>query len=163
MCVMCHRDRQRSVNMTPEQIARRRKQRLVVNLTPEQIARERQRKRKQERKRYRIDPLFRVNRNMRTRFSRALKGRQKEARTLSITGLKSWDEVMLWLEGQFQPGMPRDNYGEVWSLDHRIPLSFGYGKDESWRRFLWHYTNLRPMFVAQNWTRGNRLAFDDVK
>src|ERR1035437_6964812 len=57
-------------------------------------------------------------------------------------------EFRLHIEGQFEPWMNWDNYGQgrgKWSLDHIVPCNrFDLSKEED-RLKCYHYTNLRPL------------------
>ena len=66
------------------------------------------------------------------------------------------DELMDYLEGRFTEGMTRDNYGE-WHVDHIRPLaSFDFtGPDkEEQLHMAWNYTNLQPLWAADNMSKG---------
>lgn len=54
------------------------------------------------------------------------------------------------LAEQFRPGMTVENHGRVWHIDHIIPCArFDLSKPEH-VRVCFHYTNLQPLFVAEN-------------
>jgi len=69
----------------------------------------------------------------------------KDENTLNLLGC-SLEEFIKHLENQFLPEMTHDNYGEVWEIDHIIPLiNFDLTKEEN-RKKANHFTNLQPLF-----------------
>ena len=60
------------------------------------------------------------------------------------------------LERQFKPGMSWLNYGRYgWHIDHIIPLS--ECKEESQIQRFMHFTNLQPLWAADNIRKGCKL------
>lgn len=54
------------------------------------------------------------------------------------------------LTAQFRPGMSIENHGKIWHIDHVIPCArFDLSKPEHVRA-CFHFTNLQPLFVAEN-------------
>ena len=112
------------------------------------------------RERRRNDPTFRMLGNMQNGVWSCLKGRTKNSRTFSYID-KSPEELMNYLEKQFTEGMSRENYGK-WHVDHIRPLaSFEFDKYkegsaefEALLREAWHYTNLQPLWAADNISKG---------
>lgn len=61
------------------------------------------------------------------------------------------------IESQFSEGMSWDNYGEIWELDHEIPLrAFGITDYENAKK-AFHYSNTRPLFVSLNQSKMDKL------
>lgn len=67
-------------------------------------------------------------------------------------------ELKLHLESMFLDGMSWDNYGTVWHVDHKIPLSWFDMNHEGDRKTALCYTNLQPMFALENIRKGGRRA-----
>jgi hypothetical protein len=66
------------------------------------------------------------------------------------------DELMDYLEGRFTEGMTRDNYGK-WHVDHIRPTSsfdFTGPDNEEQLHMAWNYTNLQPLWAADNISKG---------
>lgn len=62
------------------------------------------------------------------------------------------------LEANFCEGMTFDNHGDVWHIDHVIPLAampFDSLEDENFKK-VWHYTNLSPKFIKDNLAKGSK-------
>ena len=105
----------------------------------------------------RLDPKYRLNKNMRKRIRESLK---------VINNGKSWQSLVDYtasklrkhLEAQFQTGMTWENYGE-WHVDHIIPISaFNFTKPEDidFKR-CWALSNLQPMWADKNMAKSDRL------
>lgn len=58
------------------------------------------------------------------------------------------------LSSKFKEGMNWDNYGK-WHMDHIIPLSSAKTEEEVYK--LCHYTNLQPLWAADNLKKGNKI------
>lgn len=66
----------------------------------------------------------------------------------------SFEELKLHIEKQFQPGMSWDNRS-TWHIDHRIPLASAKTEEDVIR--LNHYTNLQPLWAADNLRKSDKL------
>jgi hypothetical protein len=104
----------------------------------------------------RKDPICRLAGNIRARLKAALLGRSKSKKTMELLGC-STEALKIHLEGQFQEGMSWSNYGIEWHMDHIIPLSRFDLTDPSILGKLAHYSNLQPLWVAENIRKGNKL------
>lgn len=113
-----------------------------------------------KRERLRADPLYRMQYSMRCRIFQAFRaqGYAKGGKTSKLLGC-DWDELMQHMAAQFQHGMTLDNYGE-WHVDHIIPVSSAKDADELTR--LCHYSNLQPLWAADNLSKGSQMP-DDMK
>ncbi len=67
-------------------------------------------------------------------------------------------ELKIHLENQFSEGMSWDNHGRKgWHIDHRIPLdSFDLSDREQFLKAC-HYTNLQPLWSAENISKANKV------
>lgn len=102
------------------------------------------------------NPLYRLKENTRRRiregfeFSGHKKGNQSE----KILGC-TYAELKIWLQGKFKKGMSWENYGSVWHIDHKIPLSTA--KTEADVILLCHYRNLQPLFAKENIDKKDKI------
>lgn len=64
-----------------------------------------------------------------------------------------------WLEGNFQGGMSWKNYGEVWVVDHIVPLRMFNLFDEKDLQIVWHYKNLMPLLKVDNLKKEGNVFF----
>ena len=107
---------------------------------------------KYHKKRIKIDPNYKLIRNMRTRIWFALKGKYKSKSTIKLLGC-SVEKCWQHLESKFQPGMTRKNHG-LWHVDHIIPcVSFDLTNPEQ-QKICFHYTNLQPLWAEDNLKKG---------
>lgn len=98
-------------------------------------------------KNWRKDPLNRLRVNMSGRLNKALvTGRC----TMDLVGC-SLDDLRKHLEAQFTIGMTWDNYGD-WHVDHVVPLCSADTEEKLYE--LCHYTNLQPLWAADNISKG---------
>jgi len=109
---------------------------------------------KRQKQRIKMDENYRIIRNYRTRIWSFMKGRAKEDKhSIDLLGC-SIESFWLYLEGKFQQGMTRKNYGK-WHIDHIIPLSSASNQEELEKLF--HYTNCQPLWAKDNLAKNNRL------
>lgn len=61
-----------------------------------------------------------------------------------------WDFVRQKIEAQFTEGMNWDNHGEVWHIDHYVPVSYFDLDDPSQLAVALNWRNLRPLKAKEN-------------
>ena len=69
----------------------------------------------------------------------------------------NWDEFKIYLEKQFQLGMSWKNRSE-WHIDHIIPLASAKTEEDVIR--LNHYTNLQPLWAADNLRKSDKMDYE---
>jgi hypothetical protein len=107
------------------------------------------------RERRKVDPLFKMTGNLRTRTSLAFKnkGYSKNTKTQEMLGV-DWEVCKAHIERQFTKGMKWSNYGE-WHIDHIIPLASS--KTEEGLKKLCHYSNLQPLWAEDNLIKSDKI------
>ena len=102
-----------------------------------------------------IDPLYKMQANLRSRTYKAFKrgGYKKNTKTAETLGA-SYQEVFDHIENLFTEGMEWSNQGE-WHIDHIVPLASAKTKEELIS--LCHYTNLQPLWAEDNLVKGAKL------
>jgi hypothetical protein len=107
--------------------------------------------------RKKIDPTFKLIKNIRRRLNRFISFTYftKKNTTINLIGCPP-DELRLFLEQKFKDNMSWDNYGE-WHIDHIIPLSSAKTEEELYK--LCHYTNLQPLWAKDNLAKSNKLDY----
>lgn len=108
-------------------------------------------------RRRQIDPLYRLECNMRCRIYDFLNGRhmKKNNATFNIIGCSPKD-LKQYLENKFTNGMCWENYGyNGWHVDHIIPLDSAQTENEIYQ--LCHYSNLQPLWKQDNFDKGYKI------
>jgi hypothetical protein len=107
--------------------------------------------------RMKSDPLFKLTSRLRSQLLSILKKTEskKSSNTFKLTGCTP-AELRKHLESQFTEGMNWSNQGE-WHLDHIIPCSKFDLNDEYQQRICFHWTNLQPLWAADNIRKGNYI------
>lgn len=95
---------------------------------------------------------------LRNRLCDAIRGKNKSARTQELLGC-SIEALKAHLEGQFLPGMSWDNWAHKgWHIDHIRPCASFDLTDPEQQRQCFHYTNLQPLWAADNIRKGAKFA-----
>ena len=78
-------------------------------------------------------------------------------RTIDLVGC-TMPELKAHIERQFKPGMGwHNNTQHGWHIDHIVPISLFDLSDPIQLRKATHYSNLQPMWAADNLKKGNRV------
>lgn len=106
---------------------------------------------------YRTDANFRIACTIRGHLGRIVKaGGVKDATSISYVGC-TVAQLRQHLEKQFAFGMTWRNHGE-WHIDHIIPLAaFDFAGFPAQIKQAQHYTNLRPVWAAENLRKSDAL------
>ncbi len=107
-------------------------------------------------KKWENDELFAIKvrlRNLVRNSFRRTGYKKFSIRTEDIVGM-NYDEFKKYIESKFQDGMTWENRGE-WHIDHIIPLSSAKSREDLLR--LSHYTNLQPLWAADNLRKQNKI------
>jgi len=102
------------------------------------------------------DPEYVMKRRLRSRIRHALNGSVKSASTAELTGC-TWDFLMKHIESQFVDGMSWENRSE-WHIDHIRPCVTFDLLDEAEQRKCFHYSNLQPLWAADNLSKGAKYS-----
>lgn len=104
--------------------------------------------------RVKIDMSYKLAKNIRTRIRNALKKGHKPGSAIKDLEC-TVQELKLYLESKFLPGMSWDNYSlHGWHIDHIVPLSSFNLEDPEQLKKACHYTNLQPLWAKDNLTKG---------
>lgn len=102
------------------------------------------------------DPGFKLRMNLRHRIWSALQANEasKSGGIQQLVGCSAAD-LMRHLEAQFTDGMSWENYGKHgWHIDHIRPCASFDLSDPDQQRQCFHYTNLQPLWEADNIRKG---------
>ena len=102
--------------------------------------------------------MYKFATNLRSRTYYAFKTQNviKNNKTLDLLGC-SQQFFKNWIEFQLYGDMTLDNYGQVWHIDHCLPVSSFdlFNEDEMKRCFNWK--NLRPMYSKDNIEKRDKI------
>jgi len=103
------------------------------------------------------DPFYRMSRNMSKAIWNFMKGLKGFRHWENIIGY-TFEDLIKHLTPQLREGMTIENYGAVWHIDHKKPLSlFTSHEDvEDKVRKAFSLENLQPLFAFENLSKGNR-------
>lgn len=107
-----------------------------------------------QQERLKTDPLFKLKRNLRSRLNKAVQFGYKAGSAVDDLGC-SIEELKIYLELRFQPGMTWNNYGD-WHIDHVKPLASFDITDPDQVKQACHYTNLQPLWKEDNLRKGDK-------
>lgn len=101
--------------------------------------------------RYKTDINFKLRVALRSRLWHALKKSTKIGSAIDELGC-SIDQLKVYIESQFQPGMSWNNHAlEGWHIDHIKPLYTFDLSDPVQFKEACHHTNLRPLWKDDNY------------
>jgi len=92
---------------------------------------------------------------MRARTAKAIRdqGYPKKSKTSEMLGC-SWEELIIFLSSKFVDAMTWENR-HLWHIDHIIPLASATSEEELIK--LNHYTNLQPLWAADNLRKSDKI------
>lgn len=100
---------------------------------------------------------YKLSCRLRSRLRDALNVKRKVGSAVKDLGC-SIDELKIYLESKFQPGMSWDNYGLYgWHIDHIKPLSSFDLSERKQMLEACHYTNLQPLWAKDNLSKSDKL------
>lgn len=117
-----------------------------------------ERRNKRDKNRKERDIQYKLSCALRTRMSQAIRNDSKVGSAVTNLGC-SIEDLKKYLESLFQPEMTWENYGE-WQIDHIKPLIAFDLTDIQQIKIVCHYTNLRPLWKADNINKRN---LSDIK
>lgn len=102
------------------------------------------------------DPVFALAHRMRSLVAHGLRanGLSKRSKTAEIIGC-TWPEFAAHIERQFLPGMTWENRA-LWHIDHIVPLATAVTEADVLA--LSRFTNLRPMWAADNLAKNSKIT-----
>ena len=118
-------------------------------------------RRKYELKKLRTDSNYRLKKRIRSYVVNVLSGRKKAGKTFELVGC-SLVELRKHLESQFKLGMTWENYGPVWHVDHIRPCASFDLSDPEQQKQCFHYTNLQPLWAADNLSKGDKWPLTEA-
>lgn len=112
---------------------------------------------KHRRNRKKTDIQYKLSNNLRSRLRDAIRCNYKSGSAVKDLGC-SIEELKVYLESKFLPGMTWDNYGLYgWHIDHIKPLASFDLSDRNQLLEACHYTNLQPLWANDNLSKGDKF------
>jgi hypothetical protein len=109
------------------------------------------------RKKYNSHFISKLRDKISKRIKRILVGKQHSFNYSNGVICYTENQLKQNLEKQFKNGMTWGNYGVVWHIDHKIPVSaFNLTCSEDVKR-CWALDNLQPLFAGENLRKSNTL------
>jgi hypothetical protein len=105
----------------------------------------------------RADVNFKITCNLRSRMAHAIRNDSEKGSAVRDLGC-SIEYLKLLFFTMFQPGMTWENYGQVWEIDHIIPLDHFDLTDRDQFLTACNYKNLQPLWVSDNRNKGARVV-----
>ena len=114
-------------------------------------------RRKNLQKRRDEDSQYRMKMALHVRLYDAVKRQKgvKSSKTLELLGC-TVDQLQTFIGAEFEEGMTWENYGE-WHIDHMRPCASFNLEDPEEQKKCFHWTNLQPLWAADNFAKGDRL------
>lgn len=115
---------------------------------------------KYQKAKWKTDFSFRILHALRNRLRKVVKSQnaKKCDHTIVLLGC-SKTFLKRYIESKFEKGMSWSNYGRLydqWQIDHIRPCSSFKLIDPKEQRKCFHYTNLRPLWNKDNWSKNSK-------
>lgn len=107
-------------------------------------------------KKLKEDDFYKISTILRASTRNFLINQPKKSKYTDIIGCSS-EQFRKYIKSLFKEGMSFENYGNIWEIDHIIPLrSFDLTDNEQYLRAA-HYSNIQPLFKCKNRTKGDKI------
>lgn len=99
-----------------------------------------------------------IRKNVSNRISKAVKNHKslKSDKTMKLTGC-SLNELINWLEYQFDSHMNWENYGTYWHIDHVSPVASFKLSDKQSQQRCFYWENLQPLKASSNIKKSSKI------
>lgn len=101
-----------------------------------------------------INLNFKISEILRSKIHKILKNQNTSH--LNLLGC-DLDFFKKWIEFQFAENMNWLNLGEVWQLDHILPISKFDFSNNNEKLICFHWTNLQPLYSNENRSKSNKI------
>jgi len=114
-----------------------------------------ERRNKRIKERIKEEPEFRIIRSSKSRIHEILKGYKNCSSSLLLNCTR--DELYKWIEFNFDNEINWNNYGNIWHIDHVIPIDFFDNTIGDQQNLCFHWSNLRPLKKEINMSKSNKI------
>jgi hypothetical protein len=104
--------------------------------------------------RRKTDLNFQIQEVVKNKIHKFLKNRKTSYAELIGCDLEFFKK---WMEYRFDETMCWENFGNVWQIDHILPLSLFDMTNELDKKVCFHWTNLQPLNSVENRSKSNKL------
>jgi hypothetical protein len=128
----------------------------------EKMSNEESKKKRNERNRQRrkTDPAWRISESLKVRIIEVLRDHKMDSSSKHIGCTK--EQLLRWLEYQFDEHMTWENHADYWHVDHMIPIKFFDVTNRDEQLVCFNWTNLRPYEKSKNVSKFNKILEDDI-
>ena len=117
--------------------------------------------RKYKKQKLKTDSIFRFEMYMRTNIrngiSRFFGERGRKTTKTNELLCCTYDYAYRHITKQLKDGMTEENYGNIWHIDHIIPLSFFDMNDITEQKLAFHWGNLQPLLSSENIQKNDKV------
>ncbi len=100
------------------------------------------------------DNDFRIKEVLRSKIHKFLKNQKTSYTNMLGCDLEFFKK---WIEYRFSPEMSWNNFGDVWEIDHILPMSL-FKMDSDDKLVCFHWTNLQPLNKFENKSKSNNIV-----
>ena len=97
---------------------------------------------------------FKISEIIRSKIHKMLKNQKTSYLTLLGCDL---DFFKKWMEFQFVDNMKWSNLGEIWQIDHILPISKFDFSNENEKKICFHWTNMQPLSSNENRSKSSKI------
>lgn len=109
------------------------------------------------RERYRKNPCSNLNHCTSIALRRAIRNIKYNSSYFDKLGYTKYDFIK-HIKRKFKKGMTLNNHGEIWEIDHIVPVcKFDCRKKDQYKK-CWSLKNLQPLYVQENRSKGNKYS-----
>ena len=152
-CLDCEREHGRNYRRTTDKAkiwAENNKERMS-ELRRNYYVKEKENIKEKRRERFKTDEKFKLSQKHRSSLYRFVKG-GKTSKYVNCKG----EQFRNWLQFQFEEDMTIENYGEVWAVDHVIPVE-KFLKGEYSSDVILNWMNIQPIYAKKNLTKNKYI------
>lgn len=100
----------------------------------------------------------RIKKKQQIAFRRLMRGEFPSPQMREYIGL-NFLEIKEWIGKKMLPEMNWNNYGDLWIIDHVVPLRIFDLTRNDHCKLVWNYRNLMPLFKEDNLYKEGDLRF----
>ena len=105
------------------------------------------------------DIQYRIKKHLRVRMHEVIIKKSKSTRNRKVEDLIGCEisEYKKHIENQWNSDMNWNNHGDVWEIDHILPIDSFDMTNKQQQKQAFHYTNVQPLYKAENRSKSNKI------